>query len=93
MVSGPRSRLQDLEARASRGELDARNVELQSEQIRMIEDALRYERARGEKQAEAVVTLARVYDNRLSEQGAQFKDTTTKIEAAYNADLATRCDN
>jgi hypothetical protein len=40
MVSVSRSRLEDLEARASRGELDVRNIQLLQEQVTKLEGAL-----------------------------------------------------
>jgi peptidoglycan hydrolase CwlO-like protein len=67
--------------RARRGELDARNVELLQDQVKALEGALEYERARSDKQAEAFAGLARTCDNRVGDLEAQYKEKHFKLEA------------
>jgi hypothetical protein len=76
-----RSQLQELEIRARRGALDARNVELLQDQVKALEGALEYERARSDKQAEAFADLARTCDNRVGDLEAQYKEKVFKLEA------------
>jgi polyhydroxyalkanoate synthesis regulator phasin len=90
LISISLSRLQDLEARASRGELDVRNVELLREQVIKLEQALAHERARSEMQAAAFADLSRSCEDRAREHGSQHKELISKLEASCNAGLAAK---
>jgi hypothetical protein len=82
-------RLQTLELQV---DLDAQSIAQLREQNSVLEDALSLERARGEKQAEALMHIARTCDDRVDELKAQHAAAIAKLEnekAALNAAHAT----
>jgi predicted DNA-binding WGR domain protein len=78
-------RLEELELQA---DLDAQNIAQLREQNKQLDDALNAERAHSEKHAEALMRIARTFDNTFNELKAQHasaitanEDTIAKLEA------------
>jgi hypothetical protein len=92
MILVSRTRLKHLEARASRGELDAQHVQLLREQVTQLKDTLDCERMRSEKQADAFADRARKCEDRAREHEAQYKEMIAQLEARLTANDAANAE-